>query len=914
MMKNLLLLLVLSLGLEQAYSQQLAVYGSVHSEMEGTSLPGAIVQLENPADTLATVPTGMATNLNGKFRFENIVPGEYIVNIRFVGFVPYSRTIRVDHESVNLGTISLEEDIITMESVQIIGRVPLGDQLGDTTQFNAGAFKTSPNANAENLIQKMPGITVQDGKIQAQGEDVTEILVNGQRFFEGDVEAALKNLPAEIIANIQIFDKKSDRAEFSGFDDGNRAKTINIVTKPDTRVGQFGQASVGYGTDKRYMVGASVNLFNYDRRITITGISNNINSSGYSIGETPGSGLRGDSQGNTNTNRISLNYNDTWGDKIEISGNYTYDHRRDVNELFKFREYILPSDSGQVYNEDNLSTNTDAGQRLRMRMEYNINDNNRLIVEPRISIEQNNSDSYFLGRTRNDYEHINQTESNSISDQSGIDFENEIHYFHRFGKKGRTFSTSLKTGFNSSTGETYRTAENIFYNSEDPYETIDQYKKFSNDGLSWEANLSYTEPVGEKSRVQLEYEIGNTIDDSDRRTFNFEEQTENYTELDTLLSNTFKSDYLTQEFEAGYQYSMKKIRVEVEAEYQRASLKNDQVFPRTDNIDRVFHSILPSLELEYRFTKLKNLRLDYRARTNAPSVGNLQNVIDNTNPLQLSTGNPNLKQSYQNRLSLHYKSFNAETNKVFYARLRGTLSKNTIANSTFIADTPTELADGIVLESGSQLIRPVNLEESNWDIEARVNYGQPLDFLKSNVGLEGTANYTSSPGMINNEINFSNSSNFRIKASLSSNISEKIDFNISTRSSYTVVDNSLRPQLDNNYFNQSTRLSGDLIFWKGIVFRTELDHQLNSGLSEGYDNNFLLWNMSISKTLFNDASGEISLSINDLLKQNSNINRNITQLYIEDEQRNVLEQFFMLSFTYSFRHFNKSKLDIDFEG
>lgn len=913
-MKNLSLLLFLSLCIGEAYSQQAAVYGSVHSEMDGTSLPGAIVQLENTADSLATVPTGMATSLDGSFRFENVVSGEYIVSVRFVGFVPYSTTIRVDQKSVDLGTISLEEDIITMESVRIIGHVPLGDQIGDTTQFNAGAFKTSPNANAENLIQKMPGITVQDGKIQAQGEDVMEILVNGKRFFEGDVEAALKNLPAEIIANIQIFDKKSDRAEFSGFDDGDRAKTINIVTKPDTRVGQFGQASVGYGTDKRYMAGASVNLFNHDRRVTITGVSNNINSSGYAIGETPGSGLRGDSEGNTNTNRISLNYNDMWGEKIEISGNYTYDHSKDINEMSRYREYILRSDSGQVYNEDNRTTGTSTAQKISMRMEYNINDNNRLIVKPDISFERNDSESYFLGRTGNDYEQINQTKSNSFSDQSGIDFENEVHYFHRFGKKGRSFSTSLETGFNSTTGDTYRTAENIFYNRENPYETIDQYKKFSDNGFSWKANVSFTEPVGENSRVQLEYEIGNTVDDSDRRTFNFEEQTEQYSDLDTLLSNTFKSEYLTQELEAGYQYGIEKMRVEVEAEYQRASLKNDQVFPRADNIDRVFHSILPSVELEYRFTKSKNLRLDYRVRTEAPSVGDLQNVIDNTNPLQLSTGNPNLKQSYQNRLSLRYKSFNAETNKVLYVRLRGTVSKNTIANSTFIAEAPTELGNGIVLEAGSQLIRPINLEENNWDIEARLNYGQPLDFLKSNVDLEGTVSYSRDPGMINNQINFSSSSNFRAEASLSSNISEKIDFNISTRSGYAILDNSLRPQLNNNYFNQSTRLRGDLMLWKGIIFRTELDHQLNSGLSEGYDNNYLLWNMSISKTMFNDARGEISLSINDLLKQNSSIDRNVTQLYIEDEQRNVLEQFFMLSFTYSFRHFSRTKLDIDLEG
>lgn len=906
-MKSLLLFLLLFLSFTGAYSQDPAIYGSVQSADDRARLPGAAVRLErssagSPDSVLISV-----TGPDGAFGFEQVPPGRYTVKINYLGFKPYLKTVQVQQVPADLGILLLEEDSFTLQEVQVIGQLSLGGQRGDTTWFNAAAFQTAPNANAENLVKKMPGIAIEDGKIQAQGEDVLEILVDGKPFFEGNVEAALKNLPAEMIASIQIFDKKSDQAEFSGFDDGERAKTINIVTKPDRKQGRFGQASLGYGTGGRYMGGASISSFKGDRRVTFTGVTNNINVSDYSIGETPGGGLGGDSDGNTTTHRAGINFNDEWGEKIEVSGNYSFERRKDLNRQYMFREYILPSDSGQIYTENSNDTDRETGQGLRMRLEYDMDDNNELVFKPRLSIQSSRLNSYFSGRTLNDYGPLNQSESNSTAEDSDLEFESELDYRHRFAKKGRTVSASLETDVGSSNGETYRLAENAFYGRDNPDELLDQYGAPENRDLSWEANISYTEPVGDSSRMQLEYEIGNRVNDADRRTFNRSQETGGYTLLDTLLSNTFKSAYLRQEVEIGYQYETHKLDVEVEAEYQRASLQNDQVFPVAFDMRRAFNSLLPSVEVEYEFTGSRNLRLDYRTRTEAPSVSDLQDVIDNSNPLHLRTGNPNLKQSYQNELSLRYKSFDPRTNKVFYARIEGSLTRNTIANSTFIANAPIELGEGIILEKGSQLTRPVNLNEDNWDIVSYVNYGQPVQLIRSNLSLSGSIGYSSRPGMVNDQVNFSNSGNFGFGAHLSSNISEKVDFDISTRSRYHIVENTLRPRLNNNYFNQSTRLRGNLIFWKGVVFRTELNHRLNAGLAEEYDNNYILWNMSISKTLFDSQRGEVSLSVNDLLKQNNSIDRNVTELYVEDERSNVLQQFFMLSFTYSIRHFRNSE-------
>ena len=898
-----LLVFFLSLTVPQAYSQVYSLFGSVKSGADTSGVAGAAVRLEGQPGTPSASSAMVAiSSSDGTFRFEKVLPGKYTIRIDYLGFEPFAKTIRAT-ENTNLGIIFLPEASLTLDGVQVTGAPALGKQMGDTTQFNASAFKTSHNANAENLIEKMPGIQVLNGQVQAQGETVQEILVDGKPFFEGDVEAALKNLPAEIIQNIQVFDKQSDQAEFSGFDDGNKTKAINIVTKPDRRRGQFGQASLGYGTDQRYMAGASVNFFNNERRITVTGVSNDINSSGYSIGETPGGELRGGSEGNATTNRISVNYNDEWGEQLELSGNYSYHHRQNISQRLQFRDYILSSDSGQIYSEENNRNSTWAGQRFRMRLEYDPNKENEIVIEPRFSIEQDDGISYFLGHTANDRGPVNQTENNSSYEGSELEFENEIHYRHRFTKKGRTFSTRLETAIDRDKRETYRLADNSFYNREDPHETLDQFINPDNRQVTWDLNFSYTEPVGDSARVEIEYGAGNNRNNSNEQAFNFAAGTGDYSRLDTLLSNTFENNYLSQEIEAGYQYSTQQLNVELEVEYQQASLENSQVFPKTYNMERTFHSLQPSVEVEYRFSDSENLRLDYRTDTDNPSMGQLQEVIHNANPLHIRTGNPDLKQSYRNELSLRYKSFDTKTNKLFYARIEGSVTNNTISNSTIIAEKPIQLSEDIVLEQGSQFTRPVNLAEGNWDVRTHVSYGQPVPFIASNLELNGSAGYFRRPGMINDKLTISSTNNFGVGISLSSNISEKIDFNISTRSGYRIVENTVRPQLNTNYFNQSTHFSGDFVFWKGVILRTELNHRVNSGALEGYDSNFLLWNLSISKLLFERERGEICLAINDLLKQNNSIERNVTELYIEDERTNMLQQFFMLSFTYSIRNF-----------
>ena len=377
---SIVLLLMFGLFAFQSYAQQITIQGSVQNASDKSMMPGAIISLQKATDEQPT--NGVMTDGNGEFRFDKIAPGNYLIKINYLGFKPLSRSVAVSDEPIELGTLLLVEDANELQEVKIVGQVATATIKGDTTDFNAAAFKTAADASAQELIQKLPGVTMEDGKVQAQGEDVQQILIDGKRFFGTDVAKALQSLPAEVIANIQIFNKKSDKAEMTGIDDGEEIKTINIVTKPDRRRGQFGKMTGGYGTSDRYMVGASVNLFNEDRRFTVTGLSNNINTTSFSADQ---SGDRGDrpQDGIIKTNSIGVNYSDMWSPKIEASGSYSYTNQENFGVQSKYQQFVSAADSGRVYNQNSRSTNQNGTHQADLRIDYKINPKNRLLIKPK---------------------------------------------------------------------------------------------------------------------------------------------------------------------------------------------------------------------------------------------------------------------------------------------------------------------------------------------------------------------------------------------------------------------------------------------------------------------------------------------------------------------------------------------------
>ncbi|HEY4652189.1 MAG TPA: outer membrane beta-barrel protein, partial [Pontibacter sp.] len=276
-------------------------------------------------------------------------------------------------------------------------------------------------------------------------------------------------------------------------------------------------------------------------------------------------------------------------------------------------------------------------------------------------------------------------------------------------------------------------------------------------------------------------------------------------------------------------------------------------------------------------------------------------VLDISRPLQLRVGNPALDQDYQNRFNIRFRNFNAETNQVFFIGMFGSVIQNYVANSVYTRDIPQEYIQGYTPQPGARLSRPENMD-GYWNVRTFMNYGQPLNFISSNFNVFGMAGYSRTPGKLDERVNYANNTNFGLGLNLSSNISEKVDFTISTNTNYNMVHNTLLNQ-NTNYFTQNTNLRYNWILWKGLVYRTELNHVYNSNLSQGVDPSYTLWNMSLGKKLFKNQQGEISFSVNDLLGENVSVQRNVATDYIEDVQSTVLQRFFMVTFTYNLRKF-----------
>ena len=758
------------------FGQSFSITGTIIDEADNSTLIGATVVASPTADT--TQKFGSVTDVDGKFAIENLSQGSYLVKVMYVGFTNYSRTITLT-QNTDIGNVVMKTSGTDLKTVTVQGQAVRATQSGDTTSFNANAYKTNPDANAEDLINKMPGISTQDGTIKANGEDVKQVLVDGKPFFGDDPNAAIKNLPAEVIDKIQVFDKLSDQSQLTGFDDGNSQKTINIITKPGKNTGQFGKIYGGIGAKDGnfnpllYMGGGNFNHFKGDSRLSIMALTNNVNqqnfdaddltgvmssSSGSNRGGSRGRGPRGNNVGNflvgqqggiTTTNSVGINYSNEWGDKLKISGSYFYNNTDNDNITDLTRNYFSTNDSTIIYKEQSFTNSKNTNHRANLRVEYEMDSNNTFIITPRISFQDNQYSRTLSGISKlQDSSLVSATKNNSTSNNIGLNFGNNFVYRHKFAKKGRTISVHLNTQFNNRTGDGSLLSSNEFVGSDTT--ALDQRYDLSSSGYTLSGNLSYTEPINNNSQLMVSYSPSYSKNQSDKYT-NDKDNGGEYINVDTLLSNDYENTYITQRGGLSYRYNNEKIRFSLGSDYQHATLDGFQIFPYSFTLQKTFSNILPNAWFNYRFSKTKNMRIMYRTSTDVPSISQLQNVIDNSNPLLLKTGNPYLKQSYQHRLIMRYGSTNSTAATSFHAMLFGTMTNNYIANQTIIPTRDSTIVEGILIPAGGQLTRPVNLD-GYYSLRSFLSFGMPLKQVKTNLNLNAGFNYNHIPGFINTNI------------------------------------------------------------------------------------------------------------------------------------------------------------------
>ena len=912
-------------------AQTFTINGKLIDEYKQPAIGSSVFLLKTDSSFIK----GTATDVEGQFNLENINSDNYILKILSLGYKPLFKSIQIKNQDLIIPTITLKQNLTNLKEVTVEAQQALATQNGDTTSFKANAYKVNKDATAEDLVSKMPGVTVVDGKVQAQGEEVKQVLVDGKRFFGDDASAVLKNLPAEVIDKVQVFDKKSDQSQFTGFDDGNASKTINIVTKAQFKNGVFGKVYGGYGYEDKFKGGGTVNIFKGDRRITVLAQSNNINEQNFSsedlVGVSSsssggGGGRRGGGQGgmgggnnpsenfqsNTQngintTSLFGLNYADKWGKKTEVTASYFFNWTQNDSKSSLLQQYILGSNNGLVYNENNNTNSDNFNNRINFKIETKIDSMNSIVLQPKLSFQSNKGAKELLGLNTKEVVTLSNTENSSSNNLSGYNISVPILYRHAFAKRGRTFSINATPTITKNSGENLLYTLNTYYRDTLYYgDTIDQKSKILKTGNSINGNVSYTEPLNKNNFLLVNYTVVYTDNYSSKRTFDKNYIDYKYADLDSTLTNVFKNQYQSQSGSLGYRYQKEKFNFSLNAAYQWAQLSKEQEIPTSYKLSKTFESILPSAQLQYKFSQKKNLRFNYRTSNNAPSIDQLQDVINNSNSLQLSTGNPDLKQDFQQNIFLRYSGVNTDKATSFFALIGGNYSNNYIGNSTLIANRDTTVYNDIFLQRGSQIIRPVNLD-GYYSLRSFINYTFPIKKIKTNLSVNVSGNYNNVPGMINTNINYAKTATGGLGLVFSSNISEKFDFTLSSNSSYSNIQNTLQTSSNTNYFSQVSKLKITANPWKGLILQSEYSNTYYSGLTSAFNQSISLWNAAIGYKFLKNKQAELRLTVYDILNQNNSVSRTNTDSYIQDSQTNVLNRYYMLTFTYNFKKYFPKK-------
>lgn len=872
-----------------------------------------------------------STDLNGNFQFKKLQSGTYTLQVTYVGYKSYKAKQTLSEGQEKRVKIEMSEDAQLLGEVSVQGRATRAEQQGDSLLYNAEAFQVMMGSSAEDLLAKMPGIVVEGGTIQAQGEQVQKVLVDGKEFFDGDVNLAIKNLPSDVIASIEVFDKKSEQAEFTGFDDGEEIKTINIVTKSGFRQGTFGEVSGGYGTDDRYKVNGNLNFFNDDRRISVLGMSNNVNQQNFSQEDlagvmsagnsgrgrggrggggggqpgAPGGGnasnfMVGTLGGVTSANGFGLNYVDQWGEKWKMTGSYFFNQSDNLTQQQTDREYFESVLPGMTYSEYQENSMKNWNHRFNMKLDYQMTERTSLQFRPTLSFQNNDSYGLLQGQNLVNGTTDSETETTSFGKSNAYNVGADLMLRHRFLKEGRTLSLMLSGKMSNTDSDTYTDYLNTLYGLELSQVTDDysQWKQTMNRQYTLRSNLSYTEKLTDNLQLQLGYKMSYTDSENDKKTYDRSAVTDLYDQLDESLSNEYQSGYLTQAGNVGLRYRAGKLSAMLGVDAQWANLKGDLVYLQPDGLSHKYFSVLPSFTLRYSLDRTNSFQLRYRSRSSSPSVTDLQNVIDNSNPLFLSAGNPNLDQQISHTANLRYLR-TTKSGHTFIAMVGATIQQDYVADSTFVAKEDIALSPTVTLNKGSQFTRPVNLD-GYYSLQSMVTYGFPVDFLRSNINFSLSANYANVPTIFDGVESRTRELNLIPKLIIGSNISKNLDFTASYSAGINKMFSSLDTAAESDYVTHTAAAKLGWTFFWGLTFRSTFNYIGYTGLDTGTEDYFL-WNLSLGKKFLKNNAAEIRIEAFDVLKQNQAFTHRTGSNYYDYVNSNVLQPYAMISFVYTIR-------------
>jgi hypothetical protein len=929
-MKKFYLLVAALVGLVAISSAQKVtgtVKGILRDSVSSAPLADATVSVIRHSDS--SLISFTLTGPNGSFEIKNLEAGDYTLSSSFTGLQTNKTKFSISQgkDVADIGVVLLNRIYKTLDEVVIVDDAPVKVK-GDTLSFNADAFKTKPNATVEDLIKKLPGMTVdKDGTVKAQGEQVQKVYVDGKEFFSNDPKLATKNLTADMVDQVEVFDDMSEQAKFNKIDDGSRSKAINLKLKKDKKKGIFGKAYAGYGTHERYDAGLNANFFKGATQASIIAKNNNTNNIGFTFSDmigmfgTGGGGMSGGGMnvvraggggggsfgglnlgttgsGVTKSSQYGLNYRDTWSKHFDVNGSYFFNHVNTDNDKKTFRS-TFTDDSTLETSDRTLSKAENDNHRFNLNMVYTVDSFNSIIFNPSVSYQKSYNtyslDTFFtdVQKPAGSYR-SNESRTMRNSEGDGFNVNNNLIWRKRFRRPGRTLSVNLSNTFAQSQRENYTNITSKFFNqggikwSERNTNTLYETEGETNNyGISF----SYTEPIARDKILELNYSHNDNKSLSDRKTYNYSTTTGKYLAVDSLR-NDFHNENVIDRAGANFRVVKKKYNYQLGFSVQQTMMESINQTQKKF-INQRFLNLFPTAGFNYQFARSRSLRFNYRGSTRQPSVNQLQDIVDSTNYPYITRGNPTLKQEFSNNISLNYNFFDIVKFRNVFAYVSFGTTQNKIVNSI-------EQRDG-----GIQYTMPVNVSGA-YNLNGSVNLGFPIKKMKGgNFNTNTRISVARDPSILidrnhNSQKNYTKTMNMGEDLRLSYNYKEKLDMGLGVSINYNTVKYTNEQQAKNNskYFTNTFSADVTYTFPKGFILSTDFDYTLNTGRTDGFNQNYAMLNGSFAKELFKNKRGEIRLSVFDLLDQNVSVSRNVRDNVIEDVENSVLKRFFMLTFTY----------------
>lgn len=892
---------------------------------------GAVAELRSRGDSSAA-PLYTASGSDGRGSFHRIPAGDYRLTISSLGYDSLHRDLRVAAAEVILDTLWLTPRAEAIDDVVIETPALRSSVHGDTLSYHAAAYKVAFGADAGSLLAKMPGLEIADGGIAAQGRNIRRVYVDGREFFGNDVLSAIRNIPADMIESIDIFNTQSDQSEFTGVDTGEGFTALNIVTRPDKRRGAFGRLYGAYGIPDKYIGGGNVNIFNQDRRITIIGLVNNVSRQNFSFEdilgtteETNGSAANKNFMvkpldGISTVQALGVNYSDDWGSKAKIAASYFFNRTDNRNVSQTEKQSFTSTDKLVLYDDENTSQALNLNHRFNSRLDYKIAADHSLMMRTSFSVQDNDSRNELRSRTDNrfseeDIRFVYRRRNFGDNDSRGLNFSNQILYRYRL--PGKT-SQNLTLGV----GGSYRGYEQLSqprqYTFRDPDDTACDTTAYSSRNISRTdrdqpgyqiyGSASYTRSLTKRSRMSLEYRCSYAENSVERNTYVLTAENLFPTERNPKQSAEYGYSYLTHRVGATYQYRFRKTKVATTLYYQHDGFSGNYVIPYPTGTERAFDNLTYNAVAEIFINRNNTLKFNASGRTSNPRATDLQNIVNTTNRQNVVAGNPGLDPVYTHRLSGQYIRTNPERGRTFTLSAEFAASPNTVADSLVI-DTPAFVIDdeGTALGEGNQFVRPVNLAGYR-NLRAQINYGFPVRWLRSNLNLRAGISAGRLPSIINGVRNNLANRAYNLGAVLGSNISEAVDFRISYTGSYQESRSASQVRsIDNTYFNQQARAETTFVIRNRFVIRANADYDHYRGITDPFLEERLICNAMLGVKLFRNRLGEISVGVNDLLDQNrTTFRRAVTGTTLRYVTNLAVGRYVAFQLTYNLRVYKRT--------